>query len=213
MKGVELLVTSFKDLTKKRRLIYVNYEPAFALYNTEIKRFNIIVDSYISEDMYEEIITILNKRATIRAMSLLKDKDYTRKGLINKLKEGFYPEESIETAINYIDKYGYLDDRRYASNYIYFKANTKTRKQIELKLMEKGISKDIIEEVCEEYYSNNSDVELRQAKEYVKKKCDNIDNLDFKERQKIKSFLFRKGFKMDVINKALDIVDDDEYLY
>ena len=29
--NIELIVTSIKELTKKRRLVYINYEPAFAL--------------------------------------------------------------------------------------------------------------------------------------------------------------------------------------
>ena len=27
--NIELIVTSIKELTKKRRLVYINYEPAF----------------------------------------------------------------------------------------------------------------------------------------------------------------------------------------
>ena len=33
--NIELIVTSIKELTKKRMLVYINYEPAFALYAAE----------------------------------------------------------------------------------------------------------------------------------------------------------------------------------
>ena len=31
-----------------------------------------------------------------------------------------------------------------------------------------------------------------------------IENLDVKEKNKLMAFLFRKGYSMDIINKALD---------
>ena len=39
--NIELIVTSIKELTKKRRLVYINYEPAFALYAAELRKFGI----------------------------------------------------------------------------------------------------------------------------------------------------------------------------
>ena len=49
-----------------------------------------------------------------------------------------------------------------------------------------------------------SDIELEQAKAFVEKKHIDIENADYKELQKIKATLYRKGFSMDIINKALD---------
>ena len=51
-------------------------------------------------------------------MSLLKDRDYTRKKLFEKLKANGYPDECIEKAVQYVSSYGYIDDKRYAVNYI-----------------------------------------------------------------------------------------------
>ncbi len=79
-------VTSIQEVDSKRRRVFINYEPAFVLYISEIRRFNIKKDAYISSEDYEGIIDILNKRSKIRAMSLLKDRDYTRKKLFEKLK-------------------------------------------------------------------------------------------------------------------------------
>ena len=46
--------------------------------------------------------------------------------------------------------------------------------------------------------------ELEQAKAFVEKKHIDIENADYKELQKVKAALYRKGFSMDIINKALD---------
>ena len=85
-------VTSIQEVDSKRRRVFINYEPAFVLYISEIRRFNIKKDAYISLEDYEDIIDILNKRSKIRAMSLLKDRDYTRKKLFEKLKANGYPD-------------------------------------------------------------------------------------------------------------------------
>ena len=91
--NIELIVTSIKELTKKRRLVYINYEPAFALYAAELRKFGIKDGESVRKEAYDSLIDdVLSKRATVRAMALLKNKDYTRKGLEDKLRDGYYPD-------------------------------------------------------------------------------------------------------------------------
>ena len=137
---MEYFVTSIKEITSKRRAVYVDYEHVFALYAGELRKFGIKEQSYISEDVYDEIMTVLSKRAVIRGMNLLKNKDYTRAEFIKKLKDGYYPDKAVDAALEYIDRYGYIDDDRYARNYVAFKAPVKSRRIIEQKLKEKGVS-------------------------------------------------------------------------
>ena len=56
---IQYLVTSIVDVNKQRRRVFVNYEPAFVLYNSEIRKYQIKVDSVIMSDIYNEIITCL----------------------------------------------------------------------------------------------------------------------------------------------------------
>lgn len=203
--NIELIVTSIKELTKKRRLVYINYEPAFAVYTVELRKFGIKENGAVSKEAFDTLVDeVLAKRATVRAMALLKNKDYTRKGLEDKLKEGYYPDRCIEHALEYVSRFGYINDERFAENYVNFKAGNKTRRQIELKLKQKGVDADIISRVCDEFYEDNSDIELEQAKAFIEKKHIDIENADYKELQKVKAALYRKGFSMDIINKTFD---------
>ena len=203
--NIELIVTSIKELTKKRRLVYINYEPAFAVYTAELRKFGIKETEVVRKEAYDMLVNeVLSKRATVRAMALLKNKDYTRKGLEDKLKEGYYPDKCIEHALEYVSRFGYINDERFAENYVNFKAGNKPRRQIELKLKQKGVNSDIIRRICDEFYMDNSDIELEQAKAFVERKHIDLANADYKEIQKVKAALFRKGFSMDIINKALD---------
>ena len=51
---------------------------------------------------------MLSKRATVRAMALLKNKDYTRKGLEDKLRDGYYPDTCIDYALEYVTRFDIL---------------------------------------------------------------------------------------------------------
>lgn len=49
------------------------------------------MESLSGKEAYDSLIDdVLSKRATVRAMALLKNKDYTRKGLEDKLRDGYY---------------------------------------------------------------------------------------------------------------------------
>lgn len=205
----ELTITSIKELNKKKLLISINYEEAFALYKGEVRRLHIKEGVVLPESVYEEIIAILTKRATLRAMSLLTSKDYARQELIDKLAKSRYPKESIKKAVAYVESYGYIDDYRYAYNYFNFKAANKSKRIIEMKLMQKGIDSNIIKEISDGFYEDNQDCELNQSIKLIRNKLklaedEYIENLDFKEKNKLMAFLFRKGYSMDIINKALD---------
>lgn len=216
---MEYYVSSLKKLTNRRWLVSVNYEPAFALYTGELRRLGIAEDAVISEENYAKIEELLSKRATVRAMALLKDKDYVRKELISKLEGSYYTQKAIDDAISYIDRYGYLDDYRYATNYISFKAPLKSKRQIEQKLLQKGVSRDIVQKACEEYYSDNEDTELKQLVEHMGRKlskksvtglgADMQKVLTYEDKQKIMGYYMRRGFSTDIVKKALDIVVSD----
>lgn len=211
--NIEYDITDIKEINSKRRLIYINYEPAFALYPSEIRRFSIKKDTILSENSFLEITDeLLPKRAKIRAMNLLKSKDYTVAELRKKLKDTYYPDSAVESAIDYVSAYGYLDDLRYAENYVNFKGTRKSRKQVELFLRNKGIEHTIIEQVCFSYYEENCDMELNQAVEYLQKKTrlKDIRCLDYTEKSKLCAYLYRNGFSMDIVRKALDIVVEDQ---
>lgn len=216
MEETEYYVTSISDVNGKRRRVFINYEPAFVLYTSEIRRLNIKKDTYMTAQAYEEAVAILNKRAKIRAMALLKDRDYTRKKLEEKLKDSGYPKESIDKAIEYVDSYGYINDRRYADNYIISRSATKSKRAIQMWLSNQGVSSDIINAAIDDFYNNEDDVanpELDLIIKQLKTKYYNKDLKDYEQRQKVKASLYRKGFMSDNINKALDIVVNNEKQY
>ena len=204
-----MTVTNVVELDKKRCKIYLDGEFSFLLYKGELRDYNIKVGNEISDSNYQEIIdVVLPKRCKLRAMNLLQKKDYTEKQLRDKLSEGLYPGDIIDDAIHYVKAYHYLDDERYARDYITYHMSIRSRNRIIQDLTGKGISKDIFMPIVEELYvEEDADVELDQIRKLLAKKHYDPEETDFKDKQKIMAFLLRKGFQMSDIRRAMDIFE------
>ena len=209
---MEYLITDIKDLTSKKKLVYINYEPAFALYSGEVFRYNLKAESYISEQIYDEIITTLSKRALTRALYLFKDKDYTEYEIKSKLLKAYYPEQSIEDSTKYLKDNHFINDRRYAYNYITFKSGSYSSKVIVNKLRQKGIASDDIDAAFEEFTSDNSESEYNTLINliYKKLKSRSVIDLSYEEKQKLIAYMCRKGFSYDMARKAFNEFLDNE---
>ena len=204
-----MTVTDVVELDKKRCRIFLDGEFAFVLYKGELKDYKIKEGQELSEDYYMEIMeTVLPKRARLRAMNLLQKKDYTKKQLTDKLSEGMYPSDIIDEAIAYVESYKYLDDERFARDYITYHMSLRSRNRIIQDLASKGISKDVIMTAVDEIYEEeDSDAELEQIRKLLIKKHYDPDNTEFKDKQKIMAFLSRRGFNMSDIKKAMECHD------
>lgn len=200
-----MLVTKISEVSKSRYRIYLDGQFAFILYKGELRQFQIKEGQELSGESYLQIMMqVLPKRAKLRSMSLLQSRDYTRKQLEDKLRQGGYPEECIEGAIAYVESYGYIDDRRYARDFIEYHIRTKSRTRIENDLMGKGIAKDMIREAFGELKDLGVEQdELAMIRDLLKKKKYCAETATIKERQKMCGFLYRKGFHGDVIARAL----------
>ncbi|HKM21510.1 MAG TPA: regulatory protein RecX [Lachnospiraceae bacterium] len=204
---MELTVTKIEEYTKSKYKIYLNDEFAFVLYKGELRRYGIEEGMVFTDELRGEIIgTLLVKRAKLRAMHLLEKIDRTEADVRRKLKENLYPKEVIDEAITYVKNYHYIDDERYAENYIRYKQASSSRNEIKRKLMEKGISKEVIATKLEE--TNDSDTEL--VKKLILKRCSEPANLNYQEKNKLFAYLYRKGFSSEAIETGFrEIIEQD----
>lgn len=202
------IVTGIEEIDKKRSKIWIDREEVFVLYKGEIAQYKIREQEEISEADYLTIRNeILPKRAKKRSLNLLKNRAYTEEKLRDKLKEGFYPEEIVEDAINYVKSYHYIDDYEYACQYIFYHKESESKKKMEDKLYQKGISKDILEQAFEASYDNEEErleIEYAQARKLLEKKHYN-EEMEWREKQKVYAFLLRKGISSNIIRKAMSI--------
>ena len=190
-----MTVTKITEISKSKLKITIDEEFAFVLYKGELHHYRLQEGEEISDEVYSEIMEeILPKRAKLRAMNLLKARAYTVKQLTDKLRD----------AISYVISYGYLNDRFYAADYIEYNKETRSRTQIFNSLIQKGIPKEIVEEVWEEnVQEEGKDLEQKQILSWMKKKNFDPAMASYEEKQKFSAFLYRKGFQIDAIRCAL----------
>ncbi len=200
-----MTVTQLTALGKGRYKVYIEDRPAFVLYRGELNRLGIREGEEITEGNLREIQEeILPLRAKKRAMNLLQKREYTTAALREKLRDGEYPEACVEEAVAYVESYGYVDDLRYARDFIVYNLDRKSRTRIEQDLMRKGIQKDTVRTVFEELEEEGTrQDEASMIRTLLDKKKYDAKNADAQEKQRMYAFLYRKGFHADAINRAL----------
>lgn len=201
-------VTEITELSKAKVKVFIDNEFAFVLYKGELRTYRLKVGEEISESVYHQIVDeVLVKRAKLRCMNLLKSRDYTRFQLATKLKQGLYPDEVIQQALDYVASYHYIDDARYAEDYMRYALQTKSKKQIMLELRKKGVSSEIIEEVMMRFEEETEDKEAELIKKLLLKKKYMAATATREDRTKIVGFLYRKGFSLDKIYTIIGEID------
>ena len=131
--------------------------------------------------------------------------DRTRAQLIDKLKEGGYPLYAIEEAIAYIESFHYIDDIRYAQNYISSGIKTKSRKQLSFELERRGVDSQIIKQELENIEVLEEDI----LKEQIKKKYGQLDLTIEKNKLKVFRYFCNKGFSYEKVRVAYEIYMDE----
>lgn len=201
-----MIVTDIVELTKSRSKVFIDGSFAFVLYKGELRRYSLAPEKEITDEIYEEVMkTILPKRAKMRSMKLLQNKEYTEKQLRDKLQQGGYPEEVIEDAVSYMKSYRYIDDDRYAAAYIEYHIENKSRQCIIQELLKRGISRECVERQwnhLERMGVKGNEEEMIRAilekKHYFEKQA------DIKEQRRIYAFLMRRGFSGNLVKKIMN---------
>jgi regulatory protein len=203
-----MIVTNVESLTKTKFIVEVDGKFAFVLYKGELKRFGVTQGVELSEKIYQQIRTeIVLKRAKLRAMHLLTDMARSEKGLREKLRQGHYPEDIIEQAMDYVRSFGYLDDRKYAESFVLSRKESKSRKEIYAALLQKGVSAEQIQEVLDEVYAEEGEREA--IRKLILKKHVDVLQANEEELHKLYGYLARKGFRYEEIRKAIEEMNAD----
>lgn len=197
-----MFVTKIEPVTKTKYRVELDQKFAFVLYKGELAKFGIRESEELPEEQYEKIRTeVILKRAKLRAMHLLTDMARTESGLREKLKQGMYPEDLIEDAIDYVKSFGYLDDDRYAEQFIESKKGSKSKKEIRTLLLQKGICTEKIDRALEKYWQEEDSAEAIRA--LIRKKKVDLSQASDQEIQRLYGFFGRKGFRFEDVRQVI----------
>lgn len=200
-------VNNYEVLGKGRYRVAFDNGVSCVLYRSEAAQLSIEVQCSLTDENYDYLINeIVGKRAKKRAMHILEQMDRTEYQLREKLAKGEYPQECIDSAVEYVKKYRYLDDERFASSYVRYHQEKLSRQQLSVKLSQKGVSKDIIAEALEMEYEADDGEKIRNL---LSKRHFDPDNTDRQENNKIYQYILRRGFKSSDILKEMRVFSEN----
>ena len=141
------------------------------------------------------------------AFRLLGRRIHSRYELKLKLIKRKYETALIEDVLAELHGKGYLDDEKYAEQYIEEKIriNKSGLNKIKRELILRGISKEIIEEKLSQY--ENKDEVLNNALLIATRKIKEIENkglTKIKVKQKIYSALLNRGYNPEIISQVIE---------
>ena len=172
------------------------------VYGGDVRQFGLIEGNELSFEVYRELMEdVLAKRAKKRALHLLERMEQTQWQLRTKLEKAGYPSECIEDALAYVQSYHYVDDSRFASNFVRISQEKMSKGNISRKLLSKGVDREIVKQALEEYESD----ELQQICKLLEKRGFQKETAYRRELQRTYAFLARRGFCNSDILKALSL--------
>lgn len=189
---------------KDRVNVFVDYEFAFAcnmelVYKEGISKGCIVDEKVLSEIIYKEE----KSKAKSAALKSLERTLKTEKEIRNKLTLKGYDENIIESTIEFLKDYNFVNDEEYVRLFVKEKLKSKGKNKIKFDLQQKGIDPDLISKTfCE----ISDDVESDKAKELCIKKY-NILRKSTDDERKIKEKLFRylvsRGYDFSLSNSVI----------
>lgn len=197
-----MTVSHVEEHAKGKITVFLDCGSSFTVYRREIRHLILTQGAELDEGQYQEIRNgILVPRAKKYAMHLLEKMDCTEAQLREKLRQNLYQEDVIEEAIAYVKKFHYVDDLRYACNYVRYRSQSKSRWQLTMELYRKGVPREYVEQaLLEEYMEDGESAKISQ---WIEKKHYDSGQADVKQKQKMYQFLLRKGFRSEDILRLL----------
>ena len=109
-------------------------------------------------------------------------------------------ENLLEDITQYLKEAEYINDKDYIDRLIneYIALKSLSLKEVKYKLVSKGIEKNIIEDY---FYIHNEELENYELKSAIKIATKKAASMD---KEQIKEYLFKKGYKHESIENALE---------
>lgn len=202
-------ITAIEPRKKGLSALYIDGEFAMKLDTEVILAHRFDVGREITDEaLHDCVLDSDRKRCKDKAMWLISFRDHSRRELLDKLRKD-YPEDVAEAAVDRLEELGLIDDERYARRYTADLVNLKhlSERGIRQKLREKGIDRDLIDEILEET-AVDEDEQIRMIieKKYASKLGDE------KIRRRAVAALQRLGFGYQSIKSVLnEYTDIEEY--
>ena len=172
-----------------------------------LKRGMEIDDDELKELLYEEELS----KAKNYTYRILARRMYTTKEIRDKLVERGYVDKAIQDVIATLERYGYLNDRTYAEEWILsrMRAKPKGKTALRQELARKGVEKSIIEDALNQTFDESKEADM--VLDLARQKARSYSSDDpAAAKRKLQSFLLRRGFDFETVRDAIQQAMEEE---
>ncbi|MCR3761231.1 recombination regulator RecX [Clostridium felsineum] len=199
---------------KDRVNVYIDGEYSFScnaelIYIHALKKGKIVNMDYL-KDIIEEDNYLYAKS---RALSFIERTFKTENEIRVKLKEKEFNDTVIDRVIEFLRKYNFVDDTKYAELYIKERIGKQGKLKIKYSLVKKGIDDSIIDEKLSKYESKDEKY-INAMREAALKKYTSIAKKEtdkFKIKRKLSSYLMGRGYSWSEIGDILKEIFMENY--
>ena len=162
-------------------------------------------DEISTQELLELEEKIGVRKAYNKGIELLSRRAHSKKELLNKIKRAVDEKYAI-IAVDALEEKGYVNDEEFARTYYSYLLNKKHfgKKRIDYEMCQKGISRDITDNLALEFFSDPSD----NIREIIERKYS--DKLgDEKSKRRVFNSLVRMGYNYSDIRKVMNEYSED----
>lgn len=204
-----MIITDIVPKRKRLSAIYIDGEFALKLDTETVISSPYSVGSNITDEQLKKLIEASGeKRAKEKALWLLSSRDHSKRELEAKIRKSS-DIDSAKKAVERMEELGLVDDEKFARRYAEQLINVKhlSKKGAKYKLIEKGIDKDLAEQILEELDPDPREhIETLIERKYLRYLSDE------KGRRKTVSALQRMGYSWSDIKAVMSNYFEDEYI-
>ena len=173
-----------------------------------LREHRLKIGQVFDEDEYiEETAKTAYQKALQRAVWLLSRRDYTEQQIRKKLDDAAFRPEIYQRVCDYLKAKHYLDDARYAENFIMRRKSKSGSRKLSMDLRYKGIERETAQTALEGL-SQEEEIEAacKLAAKYLSTKT-----LEPQEAfRKCAAYLARRGYSWDTVKAAYRMASDSQ---
>jgi regulatory protein len=193
---------------KGRVRVYIDGEHAVTVAQKNAARMGLRVGQDADREAVMQVVGEDEKtRAQRSALYYLGRAERSRAQVVRYLEAREYAPEIVNSVMDKVDAYGYVDDARYACMLVEDRARLrgKSRRAVRQEMREKGLDAATIEEAMA-LYGDREEMEnaMRIARKYYQRNRGDREGFE----RKAGAALYRRGYDWEVIRDALRAVEE-----
>jgi regulatory protein len=162
----------------------------------------------LNEEEFNQKLEIIQYKSTLRAaFYILMRSSKTESEIKKRLKEKEHPEKAIGLVLQYLKEIGYVNDENYTESFIKSSKDVTgtSKRTLYYKLANKGVDKEVIQQKLEEAEIDD----YASAVKAAERKASSIKGDSRERAAKLMSFLYRKGYSVEVCKRVINDLNLD----